>query len=58
MKKPHICSIERLFDLMTNPDMTRKQFCEKWEVSRNTYYRYKTYIRDRLYMYEITRVKR
>lgn len=61
MNKPHrqnLFSIERIFDLMTHPDMTVKQFCEKWEVSRPTYYRYKAYIKDRLFLYKVTRVER
>lgn len=51
----YTAGIERIFDLMMNPDMSRQRFCEKWEVSKRSYSRYKAYIRDRLYMYEIRR---
>ena len=44
-------NLERILDLMSNPNMTEKDFCRKWEVSRRTYYRYKAYITDRLYIY-------
>ena len=54
-KEAYTAGIERIFDLMTNPDMSRKRFCEKWEVSRKTFFRYKAYIKDRLFMYEIRR---
>ena len=52
-KRNQIASVECLLWLMMNPECTEKQFCDKWEKTRTTFYRMKRYIRDRLFMYEV-----
>lgn len=54
--RAYTAGIERIFDLMTNPEMSKEHFCKRWEVSEESYYRYKRLIRDRLYMYKVTRL--
>ena len=55
MERQTVFAIERLLDLMTNPKIKMTDYCRKWEVSRRTFYRDKVYVRDRLYMYQVTR---
>lgn len=47
------CALERLLYLMAHPSISEESYCRRWECSRRTYYRDKTYVQDRLWMYEV-----